>query len=99
IDGRRRLRLFTIGLTGPVGIVIPVLVRGDLVTAEALRLLPSVTALRTDAAGPERVPDRAAARHASPAAFSLRPPLALRTVDLGLSIHRFTPVLSTVREK
>lgn len=72
-------------------IVIPSLVKGDLSAGQALRLWPLERAAWADASGPEGVPDRAARRHAFPAIFRTRPPLAHRAVDVSVFFQSIPP--------
>src|ERR1022692_4015894 len=69
------------GLLPRVGnkLVIPISMTRPTVARKALGVLPILAALRTDAAGFERVPDAATGRLAHPMIGWMRNPLALRT--------------------
>jgi hypothetical protein len=76
------------GLLAARRIVIPSFVRCPFAVLEALRLRPLGGAAWTNATCPECVPHGSARMQAFPPVFRLRPPLAVRTIDFGLGLHR-----------
>jgi len=68
-------------------IVVPGFMGRPFTALEALRLRPLDATPWADATCPERVPRGAARMDTLPAVLGLGPPLAVRAVNLGFSLH------------